>query len=88
MVDLTHHAVSTFEEVQRWLVVGNRQRATAATSANERSSRSHAIFTITLAQSKFILFINCMGSTSMRYLKFIHSFPQVKKKNWTENRMS
>lgn len=51
VVDLSHHAVSSFEEIQRWLLVGNRQRATAATSSNERSSRSHAIFTITLAQS-------------------------------------
>ncbi|XP_057378906.1 kinesin-like protein KIF14 [Daphnia carinata] len=51
VVDLSKHAVTSFEEVQRWLVVGNRQRATASTSANEHSSRSHAIFTIILAQS-------------------------------------
>lgn len=56
VVDLSKHAVNSFEEIQRWLVVGNRQRATAATSANEHSSRSHAIFTITLAQSKIYLF--------------------------------
>ena len=42
-----------YDEVQALLVSGNRYRHTNSTKLNERSSRSHAIFTITLKQSMF-----------------------------------
>ncbi|XP_057381549.1 kinesin-like protein KIF14 isoform X2 [Daphnia carinata] len=51
VVNLTKCSVTSFEEVQRWLSVGNQRRIVASTSDNKRSSRSHVIFTITLAQS-------------------------------------
>uniref|UniRef100_A0A8C3IYY5 Kinesin-like protein KIF14 n=1 Tax=Chrysemys picta bellii TaxID=8478 RepID=A0A8C3IYY5_CHRPI len=35
-----------------WLELGNKQRATAATSVNERSSRSHSVFKLVVAQTK------------------------------------
>lgn len=37
---------------QAWLKVGNSQRATAATGMNEKSSRSHSIFSIILTQTQ------------------------------------
>ncbi|KAJ8610298.1 hypothetical protein CTAYLR_009077 [Chrysophaeum taylorii] len=46
--DLTAVRVSTREEVAAIASVGNRARATAATRANARSSRSHAVFTLTV----------------------------------------
>ena len=36
---------------QRWINLGNRFRATAATGMNDRSSRSHSVFTIMLTQT-------------------------------------
>uniref|UniRef100_A0A0P6DD56 Kinesin protein KIF14 n=1 Tax=Daphnia magna TaxID=35525 RepID=A0A0P6DD56_9CRUS len=51
VVNLTKCSVTSFEEVQRWLSVGNQRRIVASTSDNKRSSRSHVILTITLAQS-------------------------------------
>jgi kinesin family protein 14 len=54
VVNLTKCLVTSFEEVQRWLAVGNRKRVVASTSQNKRSSRSHVIFTIMLSQSKFV----------------------------------
>jgi len=36
---------------QGWLSVGNSQRATAATGMNEKSSRSHSIFSVILSQT-------------------------------------
>uniref|UniRef100_A0A6Q2YP74 Kinesin-like protein KIF14 n=1 Tax=Esox lucius TaxID=8010 RepID=A0A6Q2YP74_ESOLU len=35
-----------------WLELGNRQRATAATGMNDKSSRSHSVFTLVLTQTK------------------------------------
>ena len=37
---------------QGWLTVGNSQRITAATGMNEKSSRSHSIFSIMLTQKE------------------------------------
>ena len=36
---------------QHWISLGNRLRATAATGMNDRSSRSHSVFTIMLTQT-------------------------------------
>lgn len=35
---------------QDWITVGNSQRVTSATGMNEKSSRSHSIFSITITQ--------------------------------------
>ena len=37
---------------QGWLNVGNKHRATASTAMNDKSSRSHSVFTMVLTQTK------------------------------------
>ncbi len=69
VVNLTKCLVTSLEEVQRWLAVGNRKRVVASTSQNKRSSRSHVIFTILLWQRKlfsidfyfYTCFIECVS---------------------------
>lgn len=39
-------AVQNYEELCDWMMLGNKRRVTAATNMNDRSSRSHAVFTI------------------------------------------
>ncbi|GAB1866027.1 Kinesin-like protein [Camponotus japonicus] len=51
VVDLSQHCVQNYKDLQAWLKVGNSQRATAATGMNEKSSRSHSIFSIILTQT-------------------------------------
>ncbi|XP_014214320.1 kinesin-like protein KIF14 isoform X2 [Copidosoma floridanum] len=51
IVDLSQHSVQSYEDLKTWLKVGNSQRATAATGMNEKSSRSHSIFSIILTQT-------------------------------------
>ncbi|KAK9320801.1 P-loop containing nucleoside triphosphate hydrolase protein [Lipomyces orientalis] len=46
--DLTTHSVRSYAEVEKYLMLGNKQRATAATNMNATSSRSHAVFTLAL----------------------------------------
>ncbi|KAJ2858906.1 hypothetical protein GGH94_006381, partial [Coemansia aciculifera] len=46
--DLTMAAVSSYAEVFAHMSQGNKARTVAATNMNEASSRSHAVFTITL----------------------------------------
>merc|ERR1712185_207832 len=48
--DLTEVQVSSHEEIEKLIAEGNKARSVAATRMNERSSRSHAIFTIMLRQ--------------------------------------
>ncbi|XP_037708099.1 osmotic avoidance abnormal protein 3 isoform X3 [Drosophila subpulchrella] len=50
---LTTHPVISANQCYDWLNLGNKNRVTAATLMNEKSSRSHTIFTITLEQSPF-----------------------------------
>lgn len=40
---------------QAWLELGNKQRATAATGMNDKSSRSHSVFTLVMTQTKVSL---------------------------------
>uniref|UniRef100_A0A8C8R9V6 Kinesin-like protein KIF14 n=1 Tax=Pelusios castaneus TaxID=367368 RepID=A0A8C8R9V6_9SAUR len=40
------------EDLTSWLELGNKQRATAATGMNDRSSRSHSVFTLVMTQTK------------------------------------
>lgn len=48
VVDLTTHIVKSYKELRNWMIIGNKNRATAATVMNEKSSRSHSIFSIEL----------------------------------------
>ncbi|KAM5148311.1 kinesin-like protein KIF14 [Mantella aurantiaca] len=50
--DLSTNVVSSFQDIQSWLQLGNKQRATAATGMNDKSSRSHSVFTLILTQTK------------------------------------
>lgn len=51
VVDLSVHKIKTYKELRNWLLIGNNNRATAATSMNEKSSRSHSIFSIEISLS-------------------------------------
>ncbi|NXU59423.1 KIF14 protein, partial [Turnix velox] len=46
-----------FNFLQSWLELGNKQRATAATVMNDKSSRSHSVFTLVMTQTK-VEFVN------------------------------
>lgn len=47
---LTSIAVSSWDEMSQLLTYGGGERTVAATNANDWSSRSHAVFTLTLRQ--------------------------------------
>ncbi|XP_046802569.1 kinesin-like protein KIF14 [Lucilia cuprina] len=64
VVDLSVHPVDSFEALRNWLIVGNSQRATAATGLNDKSSRSHSIFNIMLKINKSDS-IECKDSTTI-----------------------
>ncbi|ESO86352.1 hypothetical protein LOTGIDRAFT_167164 [Lottia gigantea] len=49
---LSTYVVNSFEDVEGWITLGNKNRATACTGMNDKSSRSHSVFTIVLTQSK------------------------------------
>uniref|UniRef100_A0AAY4EY72 Kinesin-like protein KIF14 n=1 Tax=Denticeps clupeoides TaxID=299321 RepID=A0AAY4EY72_9TELE len=44
--------LSTVIQIYGWLELGNKQRATAATGMNDKSSRSHSVFTLVMTQTK------------------------------------
>eukprot|EP00668_Euglena_longa_P004630 GGOE01005401.1.p1 GENE.GGOE01005401.1~~GGOE01005401.1.p1 ORF type:complete len:1608 (+),score=424.81 GGOE01005401.1:48-4871(+) len=50
--DLTSYIVEDYEDVLKWMTVGNQTRTVCATKFNQSSSRSHAVFTLTLTQNK------------------------------------
>ena len=50
--DLAKLAVRSFEEIDHLMDEGNKARTVAATSMNETSSRSHAVFTLTVTQKR------------------------------------
>jgi kinesin family member 1 len=50
--DLAKLVVSSFNEIEHLMDEGNKARTVAATNMNETSSRSHAVFTLTLTQKK------------------------------------
>ncbi|XP_009946292.1 PREDICTED: kinesin-like protein KIF14 [Leptosomus discolor] len=54
---LTVNVVSSYSDIQSWLELGNKQRATAATVMNDKSSRSHSVFTLVMTQTK-VEFVN------------------------------
>ncbi|EAA13643.5 AGAP003925-PA [Anopheles gambiae str. PEST] len=51
---LSQHPVSDYSEIQNCMIQGNIQRTTASTNMNDTSSRSHAIFTITFVQARYL----------------------------------
>ncbi|XP_052522552.1 kinesin-like protein KIF14 [Tympanuchus pallidicinctus] len=53
--DLTVNVVSSYSDIQSWLELGNKQRATAATVMNDKSSRSHSVLTLVMTQTKVLL---------------------------------
>ncbi|XP_068563242.1 kinesin-like protein KIF14 [Cebidichthys violaceus] len=52
VADLSANIVSSYNDIQGWLGLGNKQRATAATGMNDKSSRSHSVFTLTMTQTQ------------------------------------
>lgn len=50
--DLTGYVVNNADDLDRIMVIGNKNRVTGATAMNACSSRSHAIFTITVESSQ------------------------------------
>ena len=50
--DLAKLVVRSFEEIENLMDEGNKARTVAATSMYETSSRSHAVFTLTLTQKR------------------------------------
>ena len=50
--DLAKLAVRSFHEIEHLMDEGNKARTVAATSMNETSSRSHAVFTLTVTQKR------------------------------------
>lgn len=50
--DLAKLVVRSFQEIENLMDEGNKARTVAATSMNETSSRSHAVFTLTLTQKR------------------------------------
>ncbi|RMZ83502.1 hypothetical protein DV737_g1540, partial [Chaetothyriales sp. CBS 132003] len=50
--DLAKLAVQSFAEIEDLMDEGNKARTVAATNMNETSSRSHAVFTLTLTQKR------------------------------------
>ncbi|CUM67037.1 uncharacterized protein PRCAT00004725001 [Priceomyces carsonii] len=51
--NLKEYTIESYQEFERLLNLGNTKRSTASTSMNEHSSRSHAILTLTLKQTRF-----------------------------------
>lgn len=52
VADLSTNVVSSYSDIKTWLELGNKQRATAATGMNDKSSRSHSVFTLVMTQTK------------------------------------
>ncbi|CAG5864166.1 unnamed protein product [Menidia menidia] len=52
VAELSVNVVSSYSDIQGWLELGNKQRATAATGMNDKSSRSHSVFTLVMTQTK------------------------------------
>ncbi|MCJ1408952.1 kinesin-like protein Klp8 [Ptychographa xylographoides] len=50
--DLAKLVVRSFKEIESLMDEGNKARTVAATNMNETSSRSHAVFTLTLTQKR------------------------------------
>ncbi|ANB13043.1 tubulin-dependent ATPase KIP3 [Sugiyamaella lignohabitans] len=51
--DLSEYVVKSSDQVLEYMALGNKCRSTAATKMNDQSSRSHAVFTLTVKQVHF-----------------------------------
>uniref|UniRef100_G1P7S3 Kinesin family member 14 n=1 Tax=Myotis lucifugus TaxID=59463 RepID=G1P7S3_MYOLU len=49
---LAVNAVGSYSDIQGWLQLGSKQRATAATGMNDKSSRSHSVLTLLLTRTQ------------------------------------
>jgi kinesin family protein 5 len=52
--DLTENYISSMEEVYKLIEIARNFRSIAATNMNERSSRSHMIFILTISQNNTV----------------------------------
>ncbi|KAM8874254.1 kinesin-like protein KIF14 isoform 2-T2 [Spinachia spinachia] len=52
VADLSTNIVSSYNDIRGLLKLGNKQRATAATGMNDKSSRSHSVFTLIMTQTQ------------------------------------
>ncbi|XP_076058717.1 kinesin-like protein KIF14 [Oratosquilla oratoria] len=52
VVGAASHLVTSFDNLQTWLLLGNKERSIAATAMNDKSSRSHSVFTLRLKQTQ------------------------------------
>ncbi|CAF2332529.1 unnamed protein product [Rotaria sp. Silwood2] len=80
--DLKYIQVKSKEDFQNVLNLGNQQRSVASTNANQRSSRSHAIFTVKISR------IDIPQSTNMRLsfgLNTAHSLSNIGKHSTLSN---
>jgi kinesin family protein 3/17 len=50
--DLTSIVIKNVQEMEKLMLIGNKNRSIASTAMNDRSSRSHCIFTITVERSE------------------------------------
>jgi kinesin family protein 14 len=50
IVDLLTLSANSADDAKLWLNIGNKRRATASTAMNQKSSRSHSVFQLTLTQ--------------------------------------
>lgn len=50
--DLTSIVIKNIQEMEKLMAIGNKNRSIASTAMNDRSSRSHCIFTITIERSE------------------------------------
>lgn len=49
---LSLNVVSSYSDIQSWLELGCKQRASAATGMNDKSSRSHSVLTLLMTRTK------------------------------------
>ncbi|XP_022084311.1 kinesin-like protein KIF14 isoform X2 [Acanthaster planci] len=49
---LSTFVANSYGDIHSWIELGNKQRATAATGMNDKSSRSHSVFTIVMTKTK------------------------------------
>ena len=52
VVGAASHIVESCSDLMTWLMIGNRERSMAATGMNDKSSRSHSVFSLKLTQSQ------------------------------------
>jgi len=66
---LSAHVVTSYDDISSWLSVGNKRRATAATSMNDTSSRSHSVFSLLLTKTtvSYLTFLTVVATLGVHY---------------------